>query len=137
MRCVVTAMISQFGGWTVSRSREWSLLWRVGSVLGLTDARGRKGGRKGFCEPSVSAYSTRVNAGIAQLVEQLICNQQVVGSNPTAGSPPKNSRLLCDSQISQRVIDRPCTGSRWLREDANSVPLQIIPCSALQELRAA
>src|SRR2546430_10140412 len=26
------------------------------------------------------------NAGIAQLVEQLRCNQQVVGSNPTAGS---------------------------------------------------
>ena len=25
-------------------------------------------------------------AGIAQLVEQLICNQQVVGSSPTAGS---------------------------------------------------
>jgi hypothetical protein len=25
-------------------------------------------------------------AGIAQLVEQLICNQQVVGSNPTVGS---------------------------------------------------
>ena len=29
-----------------------------------------------------------VFAGIAQLVEQLICNQQVVGSNPTAGSKP-------------------------------------------------
>jgi hypothetical protein len=29
---------------------------------------------------------TEVSAGIAQLVEQLICNQQVVGSNPTAGS---------------------------------------------------
>ena len=29
---------------------------------------------------------SQVNAGIAQLVEQLICNQQVVGSNPTAGS---------------------------------------------------
>ena len=29
------------------------------------------------------------NAGIAQLVEQLICNQQVVGSNPTAGFPLK------------------------------------------------
>jgi hypothetical protein len=27
-----------------------------------------------------------VNAGIAQLVEQLICNQQVIGSNPIAGS---------------------------------------------------
>jgi hypothetical protein len=26
------------------------------------------------------------DAGIAQLVERLICNQQVVGSNPTAGS---------------------------------------------------
>ena len=25
------------------------------------------------------------SAGIAQLVEQLICNQQVVGSSPTAG----------------------------------------------------
>ena len=31
-------------------------------------------------------------AGIAQLVEQLICNQQVVGSRPTAGSP-SNSLL--------------------------------------------
>jgi hypothetical protein len=30
----------------------------------------------------------RIFAGIAQLVEQLICNQQVVGSNPTAGSFP-------------------------------------------------
>jgi hypothetical protein len=27
-----------------------------------------------------------VIAGIAQLVEQLICNQQVIGSNPIAGS---------------------------------------------------
>jgi hypothetical protein len=26
------------------------------------------------------------NAGVAQLVEQLICNQQVTGSNPVAGS---------------------------------------------------
>jgi hypothetical protein len=30
--------------------------------------------------------SVRKFAGIAQLVEQLICNQQVVGSNPSAGS---------------------------------------------------
>ena len=28
----------------------------------------------------------RPDAGIAQLVEQLICNQQVVGSNPIASS---------------------------------------------------
>ena len=33
-----------------------------------------------------------VNAGIAQLVEQLICNQQVVGSNPTAGSSLRSER---------------------------------------------
>jgi hypothetical protein len=32
-------------------------------------------------------------AGIAQLVEQLICNQQVVGSNPTAGFLLKFPRL--------------------------------------------
>jgi hypothetical protein len=32
-------------------------------------------------------WFTEIHAGIAQLVEQLICNQQVVGSNPTAGSP--------------------------------------------------
>ena len=31
-------------------------------------------------------YTPPVVAGIAQLVEQLICNQQVVGSNPSAGS---------------------------------------------------
>ena len=47
---------------------------------------GRRGGQNGLSCAIFSAYSTRVNAGIAQLVEQLICNQQVVGSNPTAGS---------------------------------------------------
>ncbi len=35
---------------------------------------------------SIKAAFIWGNAGIAQLVEQLICNQQVVGSNPTAGS---------------------------------------------------
>ena len=47
---------------------------------------GRKSGQNGLSCAIFSAYSTRINAGIAQLVEQLICNQQVVGSNPTAGS---------------------------------------------------
>jgi len=31
------------------------------------------------------AFSWGLSAGIAQLVEHLICNQAVVGSNPTAG----------------------------------------------------
>jgi hypothetical protein len=35
-------------------------------------------------------------AGIAQLVEQLICNQQVVGSNPTAGSSTATQLSDCD-----------------------------------------
>jgi hypothetical protein len=37
-------------------------------------------------EAAACANLRRIFAGIAQLVEQLICNQQVVGSNPTAGS---------------------------------------------------
>ena len=36
-------------------------------------------------ESFVASAIYQLNAGIAQLVEQLICNQQVVGSNPTAG----------------------------------------------------
>jgi hypothetical protein len=36
-------------------------------------------------------------AGIAQLVEQLICNQQVVGSNPSAGS--SNKILISRSSV--------------------------------------
>ena len=31
-------------------------------------------------------FTAAFEAGIAQLVEQLICNQQVIGSNPIAGS---------------------------------------------------
>ena len=38
------------------------------------------------------------NAGIAQLVEQLICNQQVVGSSPTAGSLEKPVVFQVDSR---------------------------------------
>ena len=38
----------------------------------------------------MDAFPCMINAtheaGIAQLVEQLICNQQVIGSNPIAGS---------------------------------------------------
>ena len=38
------------------------------------------------CLAGENAGTSLANAGIAQLVEQLICNQQVVGSNPSAGS---------------------------------------------------
>ena len=32
--------------------------------------------------------SSPLYSGVAQMVEQLICNHQVVGSNPTAGPVP-------------------------------------------------
>ena len=43
-------------------------------------------------------FPKRGKAGIAQLVEQLICNQQVVGSNPTAGSSKFGLRIS-DSRL--------------------------------------
>jgi hypothetical protein len=48
------------------------------------------------------------NAGIAQLVEQLICNQQVIGSNPIAGSaaPRADPRAI---RPSQKSLQKPIT----------------------------
>ena len=40
---------------------------------------------------------SRLNAGIAQLVEQLICNQQVIGSSPIAGSLNQEDLRKIDS----------------------------------------
>ena len=40
--------------------------------------------------PCGGAEKRAQSAGVAQLVEQLICNQQVVGSNPIASSDPAN-----------------------------------------------
>ena len=37
--------------------------------------------------PHLSAVRTQGKANVAQLVEQLIRNQQVTGSNPVVGSP--------------------------------------------------
>jgi hypothetical protein len=34
----------------------------------------------------VNCLKSTTGAGVAQLVEQLICNQRVVGSNPVTGS---------------------------------------------------
>ena len=67
---------------SAARRKRLLCLWRR---TGRSEV-GRKGGQNGLSCAIISAYSTREKAGIAQLVEQLICNQQVVGSNPTAGS---------------------------------------------------
>jgi ubiquinone/menaquinone biosynthesis C-methylase UbiE len=61
----------------------------------------QNGGNRGIhllnLRDRTTRWFTEINAGIAQLVEQLICNQQVVGSNPTAGSPLNDAVIrLCD-----------------------------------------
>ncbi len=40
-------------------------------------------------------------AGIAQLVEQLICNQQVGGSSPSTGSNPKANCIWGISRVAK------------------------------------
>ena len=60
-----------------------------------------------------------VNAGIAQLVEQLICNQQVVGSNPTAGSFNLRLRLTHAVQLRSARAKRRlkfCFDTFWCSE---------------------
>jgi hypothetical protein len=39
-----------------------------------------------FCRRSTTTHPLRPHAGLAQLVEQLICNQWVGGSSPSAGT---------------------------------------------------
>ena len=74
------------GGRTVLRTEEnWDSNLEAGSVsqdgcVAELSAKFAQG------DPIVVYNDFPQNAGIAQLVEQLICNQQVVGSNPTAGS---------------------------------------------------
>jgi hypothetical protein len=38
------------------------------------------------------------------LVEQLICNQQVIGSNPIAGSLVKRASSLCPLPLCRRYV---------------------------------
>jgi hypothetical protein len=47
-----------------------------------------------FSPPVLAGENLIFYAGIAQLVEQLICNQQVVGSSPSAGSTLRASLKL-------------------------------------------
>ena len=42
-----------------------------------------------------------VCAGVAQLVEQLICNQQVAGSSPIASSIPNTGTLRMGTQVAK------------------------------------
>lgn len=54
-------------------------------------------------------------AGIAQLVEHLICNQGVTGSNPVAGTIPQaHPFVTCDLLVGKR-IEWAFRSSLWLR----------------------
>gem|GEM_PF-2319758 len=57
-----------------------------GLMLGVYLQKGYNLGVQWRFPPLLKVLFSLVNAGIAQLVEQLICNQQVIGSNPIAGS---------------------------------------------------
>ena len=46
--------------------------------------------------PLESYLSNYVNADVAQLAEQLICNQQVIGSSPIIGLVPKRDLKILD-----------------------------------------
>jgi hypothetical protein len=41
----------------------------------------------------------RLNAGVAQLAEQLICNQQVAGSSPIASSKPETGNQRTETEV--------------------------------------
>jgi hypothetical protein len=72
----------------------------------------------------------RACAGIAQLVEQLICNQQVVGSNPTAGSSVACQpfvRAVRDSSAATKIES---SLESWLSRTNLSVLQQTVSHSA-------
>ena len=56
-----------------------------GGVAQLVRALACHAGGRGF-EPRHSRQQFNICAALAHLVEQLTCNQQVVGSNPTSGT---------------------------------------------------
>jgi hypothetical protein len=78
-RCALTASGVGNGEWgkTGWRLESWAEKMPYGCLHYPCNGRGVVVLCAAFLEES---------AGIAQLVEQLICNQQVVGSSPTAGS---------------------------------------------------
>ena len=63
-----------------SRQRPLFLFILYGAVVQLVRMPACHAGGRGF-EPLLR----RICAGVAQLAEQLICNQQVAGSNPITG----------------------------------------------------
>ncbi len=58
---------------------------------------------------------SEAHAGIAQLVEQLICNQQVRGSNPRAGLSSAQSKVLENTRSTCTLFSRDRTANSFTR----------------------
>ena len=86
---------------------------RFEPVLGRHKCLGSSVGRaadwKSACRWFNSAPRHQTHAGVAQLAEQLICNQQVVGSSPITGSTTNwKSYTMRHGQIPERPNGSDC-----------------------------
>ena len=68
----------------------------------------------------------KLNAGVAQLVEQLICNQQVAGSSPTASSSAGVAQLVEHQPSKLNVV-----GSRPIARSNSTTDRQVCRQGAL------
>ena len=87
---------------------------------------------QGLPKERVRDSLTPLNAGLAQLVEHLICNQAVVGSNPTAGST-SHKGLLEIVRFNQKCVSH---YSHTLRVDPLCSGIATV-CTPLFDYRAA
>ena len=90
-------------------------LWLRGQAVKTSPFHG---GNTGSIPVGVTIYQqfVKVSADVAQLAEQLICNQQVIGSSPIIGfSELCNSDEVIWSFSSVGQSNRLITGRSWVR----------------------
>src|SRR5690606_34438160 len=91
---------------------------------------------KRFAIISVRPHGEPTQAGVAQLVEQLICNHQVVGSSPITGSIltliKYNQVSELPFQLGKDSVESPSSGSvkSILRSSSTEGSRHIFRCTA-------
>jgi hypothetical protein len=65
--------------------------------------------RRDFAIAAFAVRMTQEFADVAQLVEQLIRNQQVNGSSPFVGSIPSSQQPPIHMQTGARLLERDCS----------------------------
>ena len=98
-----------FGGWdailtksvgdTDKKSTDKTLMWGLSSA-GRASALQAEGHRFEPYRPHIPKDMLKRCADVAQLAEQLICNQQVIGSSPIIGFMEYNS-IWMDSRVAK------------------------------------